>query len=343
MTNSQPLVSIIVPVYNSERYLRHCVDSIIAQTYMNLEILLIDDGATDSSGAICDEYAAADPRVKAIHQPNGGIAVAQNRGLDEANGELIAFCDNDDVMHSQNIEVLLRALNVTGADMAKGRWQQIGVSALNMIAATAADQQLLGKLSVIEDPLNAYQNVFCKSLRLLGGPKAEARYFNEANWCRLYRREIWDNVRFPVGHYAQDIRVAGRLYSRMHSVADVDQVLYYWLQEPDSVTHSKRGAAFWHDNVTSAAENFRFTLDCGVVPSRNFFGLTASVRDEGKGLKSLGQEATEADWQAYHDDLQLVRELTSRLNPTQRLRCRLLAALRSLENMVYDRKIHAMK
>lgn len=141
---------------------------------------------------------------------------------------------------------------------------------------------------MFEHPLAAYQTVFCKSLRLLGsklGRNTEARYFNEANWCRLYRRELWDGLRFPEGHYAQDIRMAGPLYARMGKVADIDCVLYYWLQEPDSVTHSKRTAAFWHDNVLSAAENFQFTLEQGITPCRNYFGLTASVRDEAKASR----------------------------------------------------------
>lgn len=346
--NATPLISVIVPVYNAEDYLRYCIDSILQQSYTNLEVILVDDGAKDSSPAICDEYATQDSRVTVIHQENGGIAKAQNTGLDAAHGEYIAFSDNDDILNRRNIEYLLHALQNTGADMSKARWRQFGVSQLGEVSKEAeTGAQAPGKITVFEHPLAAYQTVFCKSLRLLGsklGRNTEARYFNEANWCRLYKRELWDGLRFPEGHYAQDIRMAGPLYARMGKVADIDCVLYYWLQEPDSVTHSKRTAAFWHDNVLSAAENFQFTLEQGITPCRNYFGLTASMRDEGKGLKALSsEELHDSDWQNHLDDVATMRALISKLSIGERLKCAVLATIRSCENVVYDNRIHSMK
>lgn len=352
--SSAPLISVIVPVYNAEKYLRHCVDSILAQSHTNLELILVDDGATDGSPQICDEYAARDSRVTVIHQENGGIAKAQNTGLDAASGDYIAFADNDDILDRRNLEYLLHALETTGADMSKARWRQFGVSQIADVvqeAAWGADKP--SKVTVFAHPLTAYQTVFCKSLRLIGdrlGRNTEARYFNEANWCRLYRRELWEGLRFDLGHYAQDIRMAGPLYSRMAKVADVNETLYYWLQEPDSVTHSKRSPRFWHDNVTAAAKNFEFTLNQGVLPCRNYFGLTASTRDEGKGLKQMlhavdaPQNApTKHDWEQYREDRRTVRQLLSRLTFTQRLRCWSFATIRRLENLAYDRMIHNMR
>ena len=107
MTQVSPLVSIIVPVYNAEKYLRYSVDSILRQSYEHLEIILVDDGATDSSPMILDEYQRRDNRVRVIHQTNGGIAKAQNAGLDAAHGDYIAFADNDDILDRRNIELLL--------------------------------------------------------------------------------------------------------------------------------------------------------------------------------------------------------------------------------------------
>lgn len=133
------MVSIIVPVYNAERYLRYCIESILGQIYTNLEIILVDDGASDASPSICNEYAAKDNRITVIHQINGGIAKAQNTGLDAAHGEYIAFSDNDDILDTRNIEYLLHALLSTGADMSKARWQQFGVSQLGNIATQAAE------------------------------------------------------------------------------------------------------------------------------------------------------------------------------------------------------------
>lgn len=101
---NQPKISVIVPVYNAEKWLRRCVDSILAQTYTDFELLLVDDGSTDGSGAICDEYATLDPRIRPFHKPNGGVSSARNLGLDNANGEWICFIDSDDEIN--NLQVL---------------------------------------------------------------------------------------------------------------------------------------------------------------------------------------------------------------------------------------------
>lgn len=347
MPSVPPLVSIIVPVYNAERYLRYCVDSILGQSYANLEVILVDDGSSDGSPALCDEYAAADSRVTVVHQPNGGIGKAQNTGLDAAHGAYIAFADNDDILDRRAIELLAHALESTGADMSKGRWRQFGVSRLDDVAEqAAAGARTPDTVTVFRDPLRAYQTVFCKSLRMLGnrcGRRSEARYFNEANWCRLYRRELWDGLRFPEGVYAQDIRVSGPLHERMDKVADVDAVLYHWLQEPDSVTHSARTAAFWHDNVTAAADMFRFALERGVMPCRSYYGLTGSVRDERRGLRAPGSACTPEDRQTCEEDQALMRSLVSQLSPRERLHCAVLAAIRSMETVIYDLTIHTMR
>lgn len=342
MSELKPLVSVIVPVYNSHHYLRYCIDSIVQQSYRRLQILLVDDGSTDSSPRICDEYAAHDERIRVIHQVNSGIAGAQNTGLDAAEGDYIAFCDNDDIMHRNNIEILLHALEITGADMSKGRWKQIGVSSLSATARCSAHQSVENpNLSVITDSLHAYQTVFCKSLRLLGGSRVEARYFNEANWCRLYKKEIWDGLRFVTGHYAQDIRMAGPLYARMSRVVDVDKILYYWLQEPESVTHSKRDFSFWHDNVTAAIANYRFTLSMGLVPYRNYFGMVSSMKDERTGMAGKATEDPFIRAQ-IEDDAADVSALTRELGIFHRCLCNMMVALRRLENKFYDSHVHSL-
>ncbi len=104
---NQALISVIIPVYNVEEYLHKCVDSVINQTYKNIEILLIDDGSTDSSGRICDEYSAKDERIRVIHQQNGGLSVARNTGIDASNGDYIYFLDSDDYIAENALEILL--------------------------------------------------------------------------------------------------------------------------------------------------------------------------------------------------------------------------------------------
>src|SRR5699024_4494271 len=113
------LISVIVPVYNVEKYVRRCIDSICGQTYSNLEIILIDDGSTDSSGKICDEMAAKDGRISVIHQENKGLSQARNAGLDQAKGEYIAFVDSDDYLSLNMYECLLKSLKENNADVVR--------------------------------------------------------------------------------------------------------------------------------------------------------------------------------------------------------------------------------
>ena len=343
MPNSTPLVSIIVPVYNAEDYLRYCVDSILQQSYANLEVILVDDGAKDSSPQICDEFAAQDNRVTVIHQENGGIAKAQNTGLDAAHGEYIAFADNDDILDRHNIEYLLHALHNTGADMSKARWRQFGVSQLDEVAQEAATgAETPSKITVFEHPLAAYQTVFCKSLRIIGdklGRSTEARYFNEANWCRLYKRELWDGIRFPEGMYAQDVMVAGDLYIRMRKVADLGVNLYNWLQSAGSVTHQERSFGFYHDNFAAGAANFRLCLEQGVRPGRSYYTLVGALHEE-TTAPDFSDALNEQQHKADQDEL---NELLGKLSYVQRLHCAMIRQIRLLEKHIYDARIKNMK
>ena len=117
MKQSLPLISIIVPVYRTEQYLRQCVDSLLAQTYNRIEIILVDDGSPDGSGGICEEYAAKDPRVKVIHQENGGLSAARNTGLDHATGEYVMFVDSDDWISPDNCEKAVAVARARDVDV----------------------------------------------------------------------------------------------------------------------------------------------------------------------------------------------------------------------------------
>lgn len=344
MAGHEPLVSIIVPVYNSEKYLHYCVDSIINQSYRNLEIILVDDGATDNSPRICDDYAVKDPRIKVIHQTNGGIGKAQNSGLNAASGEYIAFADNDDILDRRNIELLLHALMQTGADMSKARWRQFGLSQLEEIQQTAAvGSDTPTKITVFKKPLDAYQTVYSKILRIIGtrlGFNTEAQYFNEANWCRLYKRNLFDYLRFPSGGtYAQDVFVAGQLYEHMGSVADINVVLYNWLQTPTSVTHTQRSFAYYHDNFEAGATNFRISRMLGKPVGRSYYTLMGSFEEQ-KTAKDFHNETSQF---RHESDKRILEQLLSEITVKQRIDCEIRRRLRLLEKHVYDLKIKNMK
>lgn len=343
LVHESPLVSIIVPVYNAERYLHYCVDSILGQSYTNLEVILVDDGATDSSPNILDDYARKDTRVTVIHQSNGGIAKAQNTGLDAAHGEYIAFSDNDDILDRRNIELLLHALVKADADMSKARWRQFGVSQLDIVAEEAAEGATDPvTISVFTEPLRAYQSVFCKSLRIIGnrlGHNTEAKYFNEANWCRLYKRELWEGLRFPEGMYAQDVMVAGELYSRTRKVADIDVNLYNWLQSSGSVTHKERSFNFYQDNFVAGSTNFRLCIEHGVVPARSYYTMVEQLGE----AKTASDFPTSENTEQYAKDREILADLLSRLTPAQRIRCAATYYIRLLEKQVYDMRVKNMK
>ena len=121
----QPLISIIVPVYNAEPYLDNCLDSIAAQTWENLEVWLVDDGSTDGSEALCDEYAVQDARVRVLHKKNGGLSDARNAGVNAAKGEYLSFVDGDDWVSPYYIENLYRALEQAGADFSASCFEEV--------------------------------------------------------------------------------------------------------------------------------------------------------------------------------------------------------------------------
>ena len=121
----EDLVSVVVPVYNSEKYLEDCLDSIINQTYRNLDIILVDDGSTDSSGDICEKYAQKDSRITVIHKVNGGNGDARNEGYRQAKGQWLVMADNDDLLHLQQIEILLNIANEKNADVVIGNYRAI--------------------------------------------------------------------------------------------------------------------------------------------------------------------------------------------------------------------------
>lgn len=325
-------VSVIVPVYNARDYVSACVESIIAQTYERLQIILVDDGSTDGSGAVCDDLAARDSRIVVIHRSNGGIAAAQNSGLDVATGALITFCDNDDLMSPTMISRLASVLEDADADMSCCRWISIGASdAAARLAAMRATPPPAGHVEVFADPAVAYQTVFSAFLRRLGGN--ELRYFSEANWGKLYRAEMFEGIRFPEGRYAQDVAIAMPLYLRMRRVASCSDALYLWLQRGDSVSHSLRATTYYADIVGAHAHAFEAAAAHGILPARAYFGLGA-VRRERRSIASV------ADRAAYERDRRRVQGLKRSLSVVDRLRCQVLSLLRRAEVLVYDMTVH---
>ena len=326
----RPMVSIIVPVYNAADYLAACVSSLLEQDYGNIEVVLVDDGSTDASGEICDRFAGEDERVVVVHRPNGGISAAQNDGLDAASGELVTFCDNDDLMDARMVRRLVEIMRDNDADMSCCRWYNVGASAAAALREENRDRPFGGSIA-FDRPGRHYQGVFSLLLRKI--TRSELYYFSEANWGKLYRRSLFDGIRFPERQYAQDVAVAMDLYRRMRTVASCEDRLYYWLQRSDSVSHDLRSARYYHDIVRAHGRSFDMALADGILPARAYFGMKAIVRERRSA-------ATAADRALLAEDEVFVAERLAALTLPQRLRCVALHWLRLLEVQVYDRTVH---
>jgi len=211
-----PLISVIVPVYKVEPYLDRCVRSIVEQTYRNLEILLIDDGSPDRSGAMCDAWAEKDSRIRVIHKENGGGGQARNVGLDNARGEWIAFVDSDDFL-SPDMYQHLSSLLEDGADIAECGF-----------VSTFTDQADFGERL---EGFTVYTPREAMSLHI------RDTAFRQVIWNKLYRRQVIDGVRFPEGTKIDDEFFTYRVLGNAGKLARSLRVCYAYRQQADSVMH----------------------------------------------------------------------------------------------------------
>lgn len=216
-----PLVSVIVPVYNVYPYLHEALDSVINQTYTNLEIILIDDGSTDGSGEICDEYAERDSRIRVIHQNNKGLSAARNTGLDSMTGEILAFLDPDDAFHYSFIEKSLAVMINEDADMVLCKYDiQYTTNHMKTMPSKMIQPLIAPGVYKRNDVLSSLVN--CK--------------INVSVWNKLYRRELWNSIRFHEGHVYEDNEVAFRISSLCEKVFVLSDVLYIHRKRPGSIT-----------------------------------------------------------------------------------------------------------
>lgn len=219
--NQKPLISVVVPVYNVEKYLNKCLDSIIGQTYRNLEIILVDDGSTDDSGAICDVYREKDARVRVVHQKNQGLSGARNSGINIANGELLGFVDSDDYIVENMYERLLDVLLKNDAQISICDCECI------MEAGEEISHQEYPKLET--EVLNTEQAF----QRLNGFSYPYWKYVTA--WNKLYRKHLFDELRYPVGKKNEDEFIAHILISKAERLAVISEPLYMYVQRADSI------------------------------------------------------------------------------------------------------------
>ena len=224
----EKLISVIIPVYKVEQYLDKCVESVVSQTYKNLEIILVDDGSPDNCPAMCDEWAKKDSRIKVIHKKNGGVADARNIGIDNATGDYIAFVDSDDYLDKTMYEKLLICAMKNNSDMTMCRYLEVYDS---------------GKLrKVIEKNLFNCNSSNLASLYVNTGAWVEngELYTNGIHgniWRVLYKKGIINNTRFYLMTYGEDFCFNLLLSRKKPKIAAIDEFLYFYYQRETSVVH----------------------------------------------------------------------------------------------------------
>lgn len=214
----EPLVSVIVPVYNVADYLSRCVESIIAQTYSSMEIILVDDGSIDGSEAICDQYSRNDKRIHVIHKENGGLSSARNSGIKKAKGEYLVFVDADDCVEGDYVAELMMLIKKYGVDMA----------AVGMDITTGIIKSNLGSGEVIVlDTEGALESMMLE------------RYFSVSANGKIYKKSLFRGVKYPEGRLYEDNGCTYKLIRQCDEVVYCDKKLYHYCVREGSITSEK--------------------------------------------------------------------------------------------------------
>ena len=244
-------ISIIIPIYNVEKYLPACVESILQQTYKNLEVILVDDGSPDRCPVICDELAQKDDRIRVIHQKNKGLSGARNRGIDNAQGDYLIFVDSDDTVEQTLVEELYTyAEKWNCAIVACGR---------NYIFE---DGQIVCKIAHDESKVYGFEEAMqeMNSFRL----------FDMSAWAKIYRKELFEDIRFPEGKLSEDYYIMYKLFDKAQTIGYVAKPLYNYLQRQSSISRNKK---INHDFADAAKKQMEFLDE--KYPQMSVLGHTA--------------------------------------------------------------------
>lgn len=218
-SKKNPLISIIVPVYKVEKYINRCIDSIINQTYKNLEIILVDDGSPDSCGKICDEYAKIDNRIKVIHKKNGGLSDARNKGIENSTGEYIGFVDSDDYIDINMYESLEKVLVETDTDI-------VCCKHVRFSKNIEIDKDKFDKRVTIFN-----QDEYMKKFFKIG--TQECVYYA---WNKLYKKSVIETDQYPIGLTSEDVVGTYKALLNSEKIVEINYPYYYYFYNENSIT-----------------------------------------------------------------------------------------------------------
>ncbi|MBO4870802.1 MAG: glycosyltransferase family 2 protein [Muribaculaceae bacterium] len=220
---AEQLVTVIVPVYNVEQYLSRCLESVVNQTYRHLEIIVVDDGSTDGSGKLCDQWAERDPRIRVIHKNNGGLSDARNAALDVMTGTLVMMVDSDDWLHTSAIEHLYKLMRTTDADIAVGEWTELNNDPATPARTTTPLTEIGQHSFKVYDRQQTLQDIFYQ------------KSLNHSSCGRLFKASFFDDIRYPVGKLYEDLAIAYPLYGKTSRVVQSTEPLYNYMHRPSSI------------------------------------------------------------------------------------------------------------
>lgn len=249
---SNELVSVILPIYNVELYLKKCIESVIRQSYKNLEIILVDDGSTDRSPYICDEYAKMDSRIKVIHKENGGLSDARNVGIQASSGVYIALIDADDLIAQSFVEELYECCKKSNS----------------MIAVCAYTKFLDEEEISVSNNHNNVQIISGRELikQIYLG---QAGKFGFVAWNKLYRRDLFDSIQYPFGRIYEDTFTTYKLFLNANQIALLNKSLYFYRMRPESIMSTMVSLKKIKDGVdadASVVKYFQENQDYEILP-----------------------------------------------------------------------------
>lgn len=228
-------ISVVIPVYNTERDLRRCLESLLRQTYKDFEVVLIDDGSTDGSGALCDSYAGADSRIRVFHTENGGVSEARNRGLHECRGQYIAFLDSDDYVDERYLERLYKAAQRYQADLVIGPHQVVAEDERGRIKQ-AFGRGWRYKLSGGRGKKEEERERILSREEAYGHMLRGGRMITSV-WGKLYQRNLIQTIRYPQGEIYEDMKTMSDVVEASKRIAYIPYAGYYYVQRPGSITN----------------------------------------------------------------------------------------------------------
>jgi len=246
--NSKPVISVIIPMYNAEKYVEKCIESLIKQTYQNLEIIIVNDGSTDGSKEVCEKYTQKDSRITLINTENRGAGSARNTGIDIAKGKYISFIDSDDYVCNDYYERFYNMIQKTDADIAIGRYQRVSEHETMQFINS-------GKIK---------ERTNMEELLVLYG-EDEDKYINAVLVTnKLFKRELFeDNVRFPIGRLIDDEFIIYKLIYKSKKIVCTDDVMYAYVQSDSSVMRKNFKEKRVHDTIDVYDEVYAFFKENG--------------------------------------------------------------------------------